>query len=85
MGGRPKEAERGPAQGGGAGGGKQRIRLSRGGRGVQGNGGFMVFHHMWECDGWGCVTEDGRLWLSTHQYLAARRGRGQTHGDPGPA
>ena len=27
---------------------------------------FMVFHHEWECDGWGWVTEDGRLWLSTH-------------------
>ena len=27
---------------------------------------FIVLWHLWECDGYGWVTEDGRVYLSTH-------------------
>ena len=27
---------------------------------------FVVLWHEWECDGYGWVTEDGRVYLSTH-------------------
>ena len=27
---------------------------------------FIVLHHEWECDGYGWVTEDGRIWHTDH-------------------
>ncbi|MCY4507951.1 MAG: hypothetical protein OXG35_13490 [Acidobacteria bacterium] len=30
---------------------------------------FKVYHHLWECDGWGWVTEDGRLWTTSDGAL----------------
>ena len=27
---------------------------------------FIVLHHEWECDGYGWVTEDGRIWHTSH-------------------
>ena len=30
---------------------------------------FKVFHHEWECDGYGWVTADGRIWHTSHGSL----------------
>ena len=30
---------------------------------------FKVFHHEWECDGYGWITADGRIWLTSHGSL----------------
>ena len=27
---------------------------------------FIVLWHRWECDGYGWITEDGRVWFTTH-------------------
>ena len=27
---------------------------------------FRMYYHKWECDGWGWVTEDGRMYASNH-------------------
>ena len=27
---------------------------------------FVILHHEWECDGYGWVTEDGRVWVTSH-------------------
>lgn len=30
---------------------------------------FKVLHHEWEVDGYGWVTEDGRVWHSNHNSI----------------
>ena len=30
---------------------------------------FKVLHHQWECDGYGWVTLDGKIWLTNHGGL----------------